>query len=128
MDSSPYNPQLNLPDHDRRSIRTAIETQLRALEVQDGEAAFAQASPGIQSLFGTPQAFLQMVHQSYAPLCHPRAVLFESLTLLQDNWTQPVLLLSRQGTPIRALYLMEQQPNLRWKINGCYLVPIHPHP
>jgi hypothetical protein len=38
--------------------------------------------------------------------------------------TQPVLLLDPEGVLMRALYLMEKQPDGTWRINGCYLIPV----
>jgi Domain of unknown function (DUF4864) len=119
-----YNTQMDLNDRDRQSIRSIVEAQLRALQRNDADEAFTHASPGIQAMFRTPQNFMRMVQQSYQPVCRPRAVMFEPIMLLQENWTQPVLILSPEGNPLRALYLMEQQPTRCWKINGCYLVPI----
>jgi Domain of unknown function (DUF4864) len=124
-----YNTQMDLSDRDRRAIRSIVEAQLQALQHNDGDLAFAHASPGIQAMFRNPDNFMRMVRQSYQPVCCPRAVIFEDIRLLQDSWTQPVLLLSPEGNPLRALYLMEQQPTRCWKINGCYLVPIElPYP
>jgi hypothetical protein len=51
-------------------------------------------------------------------------VIFEDLKVLQQMPTQPVLLLSPEGIPVRALYLMEKHTSGRWLITGCYLVPV----
>ena len=115
---------MDISDNDRRSIRTVVEAQLCALQQDDAETAFSFASPGIQAMFRTPERFLHMVQQSYEPVYRPRSVIFEDLATLQGTPTQPVLLLSPQGIPVRALYLMERQPNGVWKVNGCYLVPV----
>jgi Domain of unknown function (DUF4864) len=75
-------------------------------------------------MFQTPMNFMQMVRQSYQPVYRPRSVVFEDLTLVQDLPTQPVLLLSPEGSPVRALYLMENRTTGAWRITGCYLVPL----
>jgi Domain of unknown function (DUF4864) len=115
---------MNLSDPDRSAIRSTIEFQLQAFQRDDANAAFEFASPGIQAMFGTPESFIEMVRLSYPPVYRPRSVLFESLTELQGMPAQPVLLLSESGVPVRALYLMEQQDDRQWKINGCYLIPV----
>ncbi|KAM3092309.1 DUF4864 domain-containing protein [Phormidesmis sp. 146-35] len=115
---------MNLSDLDRATIRSVIEFQLQAFQRDDADAAFEFASPGIQSMFGTAGNFIEMVRLSYPPVYRPRSVLFEQLTQLQGMPAQPVLLLSESGVPVRALYLMEQQADRQWKINGCYLVPV----
>jgi Domain of unknown function (DUF4864) len=115
---------MNIHEDDRQAIRAVVEAQLKALQQDDAVLAFSLASPDIQAMFRTPENFLQMVRSSYEPVYRPRSVIFEAVTDLQGNPTQPVLLLSPSGIPVRALYLMEQQADQRWKINGCYLVPV----
>jgi hypothetical protein len=109
---------------DAVAIRSVVEAQLQAFQQDDAEAAFEFASPGIQELFRTASNFMQMVRQSYQAIYRPRSVLFEALTLVQDLPTQPVLLLSPEGDPVRALYLMENRTTGMWRITGCYLLPV----
>jgi Domain of unknown function (DUF4864) len=105
-------------------IRTVIESQLAAFQQDDAQAAFAVASPGIQKQFQTAENFMRMVMLNYPAVYRPRSVVFETITTIQDNITQPVLLLSPHGVPLRALYFMEQQPDDSWRINGCILVSV----
>jgi Domain of unknown function (DUF4864) len=109
---------------DAAAIRSVVEAQLQAFQRDDDAAAFGFASPGIQELFGTATNFMQMVRQSYQAVYRPRSVLFEALTLVQDLPTQPVLLLSPEGDPVRALYLMENWTTGAWRITGCYLLAV----
>lgn len=113
-----------LTDADRSAIRSVIESQLQAFQRNDACGAFDLASPGIREAFRTAESFMQMVKQSYPSVYRPRSVIFEELTQLQGMPAQPVLLLGEADVPVRALYLMEQQSDRDWKINGCYLVPI----
>jgi Domain of unknown function (DUF4864) len=115
---------MELSNREKKAIRAVVEAQIQALQKDDADTAFYLASPGIRAMFRNPDNFMTMVKQSYEPVYRPRSVIFESLTTLQDNWTQPVLLLSPQGIPVRALYLMEHQRTGDWRINGCYLVPV----
>lgn len=111
-------------DRDREAIRSVVQLQLEAFQRDDADAAFAFASPGIQEKFGTSDNFFRMVKQAYPVVHRPRSVLFDSLILFQGMPTQQVLLLTSHGEMVRALYLMEQQPNQTWRIIGCYLMPL----
>jgi hypothetical protein len=105
-------------------IRSIIEQQLQAFQSDNSEAAFALASPDIQAQFQTPENFMKMVKTGYSPVYRPRSVLFETITTIQGNITQSILLLSPDGNPVRAMYLLKKQPDDTWKINGCFLVPV----
>ncbi|MGI0493447.1 DUF4864 domain-containing protein [Alkalinema pantanalense CENA528] len=114
----------SISEFDRRAIREVVELQLSAFQRDDAVCAFSLASPGIQAMFRNPTNFMNMVRQSYEPAYRPRSVIFEDVVVVQGNFTQPVLLLSPQGVPVRALYLMEHLADGRWVVNGCYLVAI----
>jgi Domain of unknown function (DUF4864) len=105
-------------------IRSIIEQQLQAFQSDNSAAAFALASPDIQAQFQTPENFMKMVKTGYLPVYRPRSVVFEGISTIQGNITQSILLLSPDGTPVRAIYLMKKQPDHTWKINGCFLVPV----
>jgi hypothetical protein len=45
-------------------VREVIQVQLEAIGRDDGQTAFAYAAPAIQERFGSPDDFLQMVHNS----------------------------------------------------------------
>lgn len=116
--------QMQIRDSDRAQIRSVVERQLLAFQQDDARSAFAFASPGIQAQYKTPDNFMYMVKTAYDPVYRPRSVIFEELTSLQGFPAQPVLLLSSDGVPVRAIYMMEKQPDGSWRINGCYLVPV----
>jgi hypothetical protein len=115
---------MDITDIDAVAIRYVIEQQLAAFLKDDQLSAFACASPGIQVQFRSPAYFMQMVKISYPAIYRPRSVLFEKMKIIRGNITQPVLLLSPDGVPVKALYLMEKQPDTTWRINGCVLVPV----
>lgn len=115
---------MKVTDSDSIAIRSVIESQLQAFQQDDSISAFAFASPGIQMQFRSAENFMQMVKLGYPAVYRPRSVIFEEITTIQDNVTQPLLLLAPDGLPVRALYFMEKQPDTTWKINGCILVPV----
>lgn len=115
---------MQFTESDFLAIRSVIERQLEAFQKDDAQSAFAFASPGIQKQFGTPENFIQMVRKHYPAVYRPRSVFFENITIIQSNITQPVLLLSPHGVPLRALYLMEKQSDDTWRINGCFLISV----
>jgi hypothetical protein len=115
---------MKITESDRAAIRSVIERQLQAFQNGDAMGAFAFATPGIQRQFGSSENFMRMVQTAYPAVYRPRSVLFEDLIHMKEALTQPVLLLDPEGVLVRAIYLMEKQPDATWRINGCYLVPV----
>ncbi|MBW4474570.1 MAG: DUF4864 domain-containing protein [Stenomitos rutilans HA7619-LM2] len=109
---------------DRDTIRSVIQRQLQAFQRDNAEEAFTYASPEIRAKFGTAKNFFQAVKTSYAAVYRPRSVMFEKLVMVQGIPTQEVVLLDPNGDLVKALYLMEKQPDGTWKIRGCLIVPM----
>lgn len=105
-------------------FRRVIEIQLDAFRRGDGISAFAQASPEIRALFGTPERFMAMVEQGYAPVFRPRSYSFERAIELEGRTTQPVHFIGPDGRGVMALYFMERQPDGSWRIGGVELVAL----
>ncbi|WP_374449383.1 DUF4864 domain-containing protein [Stella sp.] len=106
---------------DRAAIERVIRDQMAAFLADDAGAAFAFAAPSIQAMFGTPENFLAMVRSGYAPVYRPRAVEFAELGLSHGVLVQRVLVTGPDGMPEVAHYMMERQPDGRWRIAGCVL-------
>lgn len=114
--------QTDLSAAERAAIRTVITQQIEAFQHDDGDAAYAFASPSIQQQFGNAGRFLDMVRRAYPAVHRPRTVDFSEL-LIGDNATvQQVELVGPDGEPALALYSMERDSNGLWRINGCTLV------
>src|SRR5262249_51186026 len=75
-------PQAVLPAAERQAIRRVIESQVEAFRRDDAATAFSYAAPAIQDMFGTPENFLRMVRELYAPLYHSRAIRFAETTIV----------------------------------------------
>lgn len=115
-------PASDVPSADRAAIRGVIGAQIEAFRRDDGAAAFAFASPGIQRLFGDPDSFMRMVRGGYQPVYRPRDVVFRDLVRLSGDLVQVVEVVGPDGRRVLALYPMEQQPDGSWRIAGCQLV------
>ena len=115
---------VELPAPEAAAIRAVVEAQLDAFRRDDGVAAFGFASPTIQDLFRTPEGFMAMVREGYAPVYRPQQVLFQDVATFRGRPTQRVYLVGADGRAVIAHYLMERQPDGSWRIDGCILEPV----
>ena len=106
---------------DQVAIRGVITRQIEAFEREDGEAAFAFASPRIQEQFGNPGRFLDMVRRAYSAVHRPRSVDFSELLVGDDAIVQQVELVGPSGDAELALYSMQRDASGEWRIDGCTL-------
>lgn len=109
---------------DAAAIRQVIQGQMNAFRIDDWNAAFAYASPAIQTKFQSPQIFSQMVTQAYQPVYRPRGVEFREVKASEFGPTQEVLVVGPDGLSYLAYYTMERQADGSWRISGCYLVRV----
>ena len=102
-------------------IQAVISQQLDALDKNDSSAAFAIASPKIQTLFQTAEFFIDMVERGYPQLRHSRGHRFLKLDWVDGVLIARVLVDSDSGSVI-ARYEMIEIDGV-WRINGCSLEP-----
>ena len=107
---------------DSAAIHDVIQGQLDAFRRDDSQAAFGFAAPGIQSMFRSPEIFLEAVRQGYRPVYRPRQVEFRELKTIDGAIVQQVYVVGPDNEPKLALYIMEQQPDGSWRIAGCVLL------
>lgn len=107
---------------DRAAMEDVIRRQIDAFRRDDGQAAFSFATPDIRRMFRTPEIFMSMVRQGYAPVYRPREVEFRDVIERDGAVVQRVYLVGPDGTPVIALYTMERQSDGIWKIGGCTLL------
>lgn len=112
---------------DRAAIRDIISRQIDAFRRDDGATAFGLASPNIQGTFGSPEIFMDMVRQGYAPVYRPRSVEFGDLTELGGQPAQKVYVIAPDGRQVTAIYVMTQLPDGTWRVDGCYLQAPNPN-
>lgn len=108
-------------DADRTAIQQVIRSQLDAFQHDDATGAFGFATPNLQAEFGTPETFMTMVRQAYAPVYRPQNVVFTSLVPAPAGIVQTVTLVGPDGLSYSADYTMQKQPNGTWRIGGCTL-------
>ena len=102
------------------SIQAVIVSQLDALQANDPAAAFAHASPTIQSKFGTPEVFQSMVETGYPVIWRPARYEMLALAETAAGPVQTVLFQDRDGRFFEAAYEMQLIDGV-WRINGVYL-------
>lgn len=110
-----------LVDADRAAIVRVIDTQMQAFQRDDGNGAFAVASPGIRRMFGDADTFMTMVRDGYRPVYRPQRVRFLDIVDHHGRPAQRVYVVGPNGVAVVALYLMERQADGRWLIDGCIL-------
>ena len=103
------------------SIEAVIADQIAAFQAEDLSAAFSFASPGIQSKFGNPQNFGRMVRQGYPMIWRPADWRWGALEQTPRGWVQTVMFQDAEGQLYEADYLMEQQTDGTWRIDGVRL-------
>jgi hypothetical protein len=104
---------------DAAAIRSVIADQLAAFLRDDQTAAFADASPTIQTIFHDPDTFMQMVRSAYQPVYRSSSVAFRELGMIEGRLVQRVYMVGPDGVAVLADYEMQRQPDGSWRINGC---------
>jgi hypothetical protein len=107
-------------DEPADSIQSVIAEQIEALKANDLTAAFAHASPTIQSKFGTPESFGQMVKSGYLAIWQPARYKMLALGNTSSGPVQTVLVQDRAGRLFEAAYEMQLIEGI-WRINGVML-------
>lgn len=110
-------------DAEGNQIVAVIQNQLNAFQADKAAEAFSYASPGIQSMFQTPDRFMQMVRAGYMAVYRPREVQFLDLVIDRGKLAQRVLFVGPDGVPVIAYYYMEKQADGSWRIGGVALRP-----
>ncbi|MBY0295843.1 MAG: DUF4864 domain-containing protein [Methylobacterium sp.] len=117
------SPSLASEGVDRDAARAVIARQQEAFRRDDAAAAYAEAAPAIKELFGSPDRFVGMVREGYAPVYRNRSFAFDGdEELAGGGLAQRVRIQDLDGTDWIALYTLEREPDGSWKITGCRLL------
>jgi hypothetical protein len=111
------------PAADWDRIRGVVTAQREALVADDGERAFAFATPALRRQYGGAEAFMRMVRSGYRVLVDARYVELLEGTVIEGSTIQPLRLVMPDGVVLVALYTMERQRDGSWRIAGCVIAP-----
>lgn len=107
---------------DRSAGRDVVAKQIEAFRRDDAGGAYAFAAPGIRALFGSDEAFLDMVRRAYPPIHRPRIYSFGAAQDIERGFEQAVTIQDGAGADWDAVYTFERQPDGTWMISACRLV------
>jgi len=106
-------------DEENQRIRAVILAQLEAFADDDADAAFDTATPGVREAMGHPGRFLAMVRGIYPMVVRPASVAFLEVELQAREAWQLARIVDGSGKPWLALFILERQPDGKWRIGGC---------
>jgi len=106
------------------AAQAVIASQIKALIEGDADAAYALASPAIQSLYPDKGRFLTMVQKEYEPVYHAGTYAFGRSKQIGAGEVvlQEVLINSKQGADWTAIYEMRLMEDGSYKVNGVRMV------
>ncbi|MBV9589635.1 MAG: DUF4864 domain-containing protein [Hyphomicrobiales bacterium] len=112
---------LAFTEGDRTESRAVIEQQIDAFRRDDGATAFSFASPELRAIFQSPEHFMAMVRNGYAPVYRPKAYNFSGMAETAEGLTATLTIEDADGQVWTAIYTLEKQADGSWKITSCHL-------
>lgn len=106
---------------DIAAAQSVIQSQEEAFSRDDAAAAYIFAAPSIRSWYRTPETFMYMVRNGYAPVYRHKSFEFGQATILNGKITQQVHIIDADGIAWEALYTLEPQSDGTLKISACVL-------
>ena len=104
------------------AIRDTITRQLKAFQHDDWDGAFSYASPALQTVFGSPDRFRDMVLGGYRAVYRPKQVTFRDLDISGPRPVQVVFFIGPDGLAYLAAYEMERQADGSWRIASVQMI------
>ena len=104
------------------AAQSVIRSQEEAIGRDDAAAAYAFAAPSITSMFRTPETFMYMVRNGYAPVYRHKSFEFGKTSISEGRIMQEVHIIDADGVAWDALYTLEQQSDGSLKISACVLL------
>jgi hypothetical protein len=108
-----------LGDVEAQQVRAVIVAQLKAFTDDDAEAAFATATPSVREAIGNSDRFLALVRGNYPMVYRPAGFGFLPPEKEEGQVLQIVTIRDGEGKTWLALFSLEQQPDMTWRIGGC---------
>ncbi len=103
-------------------VQETIQSQMAAFMADDAATAYGFAAPSIQSYFGSPGRFMDMVRSGYLPVYRPSNVRFGKFAERGGQLLQEVRLTGPKGQDWVALYTLQAQDDGSLRITGCQLI------
>ena len=101
--------------------QSVIRAQEQAFGRDDEAAAYDFAAPSIKSMYRTPDTFMYMVRNGYAPVYRHRSFEFGAAKAYDGKIYQEVHIVDANGEAWEALYTLEPQDDGSLKISACVL-------
>jgi Domain of unknown function (DUF4864) len=101
--------------------RSIIRAQEEAFARDDAATAYGFAAPAIQSFYRSPEGFMSMVRNGYAPVYRHRSFVFGEARIVDGKILQEVQIIDADGVAWDALYTLETQSDGSLKISACIL-------
>lgn len=112
----------SLTVEDTIAIRQAVKAQLEAFAKDDAATAFELATPEKRMLIGSPDDFMQLIRESYEPIYRNKVLIFSETKVVEGMALQTVRVTDSYSRVWVAVFWMQQDEELNWKIDGCHLV------
>jgi hypothetical protein len=106
---------------DIAAAQSVIQSQEEAFGRDDAAAAYTFAAPGIKSYYRSPETFMYMVRNGYAPVYRHRSFEFGEAKISEGKILQNVQIIDADGVAWDALYTLEEQPDGSLQISSCIL-------
>jgi hypothetical protein len=106
---------------DVAAAQSIIKSQEEAFGRDDAAAAYTFAAPAIQSFYRSPEGFMFMVRNGYAPVYRHRSFAFGQAVIVDGKIMQDVQIIDADGQAWDALYTLEPQSDGSLKISACIL-------
>jgi hypothetical protein len=106
---------------DLGAARSIVRDQEQAFARDDASAAYGFAAPGIRLLYPSPDGFMSMVRNAYAPVYRHRSFDFGEARIVDGKILQEVQIVDADGVAWDAIYTLETQPDGSLKISACVL-------
>jgi hypothetical protein len=101
--------------------QSVIRSQEEAFSRDDAAAAYTFASPSLKNWYRSPDIFMSMVRNGYAPVYRHRSFDFGRATISEGKIVQEVHTIDADGVAWEALYTLEPQSDGSFKISACVL-------
>ncbi len=107
---------------DEKSVRAAVQGQLRAFAADDAKKAFSYAAPNVREAVVTAAGFMAMVRNAYPVVYRPASVAFLKPEGKDNQAIQRVQMQDASGASWLAVYRLQRQKDKSWRITGCVVV------